>query len=353
VILNKYLDALSIFYLSQRYLKGQWANPDRRAIRRHRSDFYARAWEDAAVQTSSTIELLGNDIFKITNGGKNVVVCQHYTPLVDASIEKLILNKVITNKLLGKINVPIPRYIHLKDLDIHTAKSFMSEIDGPVVVKPALGTAGGDGVVTNITRALDLYKALAWSRAFCRETLIEEQIKGDNYRILFLDGELLDCIIRRPPRVIGDGVSSIRSLIHQENKKRLKFGSQLAQDLIFMDLDVKTTLAAQGFSLNTKPVKGQIIKIKDVINCNRGEDNESPPEGPAESIITLGRKVSETFGVRLVGVDIITNDITVDLRESGGRVIEVNTPPGHYYHHMKNGKGCPVAVRLLQHIFKN
>lgn len=353
VILNGLLNTLTILNLGQRFLRGQWADPDKRAIRRHRSEFYAKAWEGAAAQTGSTIELLGEGIFRITNGGSSFVVYQHYTPLIDAAVERLILNKVIINKFLGKMDVPIPRYIHLKDVNISAAKSFMSEIDGPLVVKPASGTAGGDGVVTNITRARGLYQAIAWSRAFCKETIIEEQIKGDNYRLLFLDGKLLDCIIRRPPTVKGDGVSSIRHLIRQENKKRIKLGSQLAQDLIYMDLDAKSTLAAQGFSLNTKPAKGQIIKVKDVINCNRGEENESPPEGPAESLLSIGRKISETIGVRLFGVDIITNDLTVDLRESGGRVIEINTPPGHYYHHMKKGEGCSVALRLLQQLLKD
>ena len=187
-------------------------------------------------------------------------------------------------------------------------------------------------------------------RTFGNETIIEEQISGHNYRLLFLDGELIDCIIRRPPTITGDGASSIRQLIRQENKKRLNTGYQMAQDLIFMDLDARNTLAAQGLTFNTKPAKGQKIKVKEVINCNRAEENESIENSPAESIILLGRKITQTLGVRLLGIDIISNDLTVDLKESGGRIIEINTPPGHYYHHMKKGKGYSVALRLLQQI---
>lgn len=353
MILHKSLNALSIYYLSLRYLRGQWANPDRRIIKQHRSEFYANAWKDAAYQTGSDIESLDNGIFRISNGDVRFAVYQHYTPLIDPALERLILNKTIINKFLTNMNVPIPRYIRLENPDIPVVRSFMAEINGPVVVKPAFGTAGGDGVVTNITGLGRLYQALAWSRSFCRETIVEEQIRGDNYRLLFLDGELLDCIIRRPPTITGDGVSSIRQLIRQENKKRVKTGFRMAQDLIFMDLDARSTLAAQGFSLNTKPDKGQVIKVKEVINCNRAEENESPENAPAESIIILGRKISQTIGVRLLGIDIITNDLTVDLKESGGRVIEINTPPGHYYHHMKKGKGYPVALRLLQQIIND
>jgi D-alanine-D-alanine ligase-like ATP-grasp enzyme len=350
MVLNKLFDVVAFFHLGQRYLRT--LQRDRNAIKCNRAEYYARVWEDAAAQTGSTIELLGNGIFKITNNGHSVLVFEQYTPFTDFVGYQLVVNKAIIYKLLTKINVPIPRYIHFKKLDVSAAKSFMSEVDCPLVIKPAYGTGAGAGVTTNVTGVRRLYQALAWSRAFCPETVIEEQIKGDNYRLLFLDGELLDCIVRRPPTVIGDGVSSIRRLIRQENKKRIEPGSLLAQSLIYIDLDTKNTLAAQGMNLSTTPVNGQVIKVKDVINCNRAEENESPPQRPAKSLISLGQKISETIGVRLIGIDIITNDLTVDLQESGGRVIEVNTPPGHFYHHLKKGEGYPVGLRILQQIFK-
>ena len=351
MIINKFISALAVFHLGQRYLRT--LNSDRKAIKRNRSEYYANAWKDAALQTGSSIDSLGDGIFKISKNNHSVLVYEQYTPLMDPVAFRLIVNKAIVYKLLAKTNVPIPRYIHLKNIDVTAAKLFLSEIGGPIVVKPAYGTGAGAGVTTNVTGVRRLYQALAWSKAFCPETVLEEQIHGDNYRLLFLDGELLDCIIRRPPTVTGDGVSSIRKLIRQENKKRIEPGAQLAQSLIYMDLDTKYTLAAQGINLNTKPAKGQVIKLKDVINCNRGEENETPKKSPSESLISLGRKMADTIGVRLLGIDIITDNLTEDLRESGGRVIEVNTPPGHYYHHLKKGKGYPVGLKLLQRVFED
>lgn len=350
MLTKKYLDAVSFFNLGLRYLRTK--QTDRKTIKRKRADYYAQAWKDAAAQTGSTIESLGTGIFKITKDGHSVFVHEQYTQLGDSVTDRLILNKAVIFNLLAEIDVPIPRYIHLKDLDISAAKTFMAKMNRPVVVKPVYGTGAGAGVTTNVIGVRRLYQALAWSRAFCPETIVEEQIRGNNYRLLFLDGQLLDCIVRRPPTVTGNGESSIRHLIRQENRKRIKPNVLLAQDLIYMDLDTKNTLAAQGMSLNTVPAKGRVIKVKDVINCNRAEENETPPQAPAASLLSMGRKISETIGVRLVGIDIITDDLSVDLRESGGRVIEVNTPPGHFYHHLRKGEGCPVAVRLLQHAFE-
>jgi cyanophycin synthetase len=335
--------------MGKRYFRAQ--RVDVQAIKKIKAQFYEQMWENAAAQMDSTIEPLGAGIFKITKGTSSLKVYQQFTQLGDSVTDRLIVNKQIIYKILAEIKVPIPRYIHLKDLDTSAAKSFMSQIDRPLVVKPAYGTGAGAGITTNVTGGRRLYQALAWSRAFCPETVIEEQIKGDNYRFLFLDGELLDCIIRHPPTVIGDGASSIRRLIRQENEERIKRGFQLAQDLIFMDLDTKYTLVGQGLNLSMTPNKGQVIKVKDVINANRATDNETPSKYPPEPLIAMCKKIADTIGVRLVGIDIITNDLTRDLRETGGAVIEINTPPGHFYHTLKKGSGYPVALRLLQNIF--
>jgi len=48
VILNGFLNTLTIFNLGLRFLRGQWADPDKRAIKLHRAEFYAQAWEDTA-----------------------------------------------------------------------------------------------------------------------------------------------------------------------------------------------------------------------------------------------------------------------------------------------------------------
>ena len=349
MIANCYIKIFSFVNLGRRYFRRQ--KSDLQAISRKRAKFYARAWEDAAAQTGSSIEALGSGFFRIFNGSNSILVFEQYTQLVDRVTERLIVDKSIANRLLSDMGVPTPKSISLKGSDPTSARSFMSEVGGPVVVKPSSGTGGGDGVTTNITSTKRLLDAIAWSRAFSSEYVLEEQIKGDNYRLLFLDGALLDCIIRRPPSITGDGVSSIRRLILRENEMRLTSEIQLAQSLITMDLDMNNTLAAEGMSLRTIPEKGEVVKVKEVINCNRAEENESPAEHPAPSIIAMGRKISETFGVRLVGIDIITDDLTKDLAETGGIVIEINTPPGHFYHQLKKGKGFPVALHLLEHAF--
>ena len=108
MLLNKFLNIVAFFHLGKRYLRT--LQRDRNAMKSKRSEYYAQVWKDAAVQTGSTIEPLGNGIFKIANGGHSVLVFEQYTPLTDAVGYRLIVNKAIIYKLLAKIDVPMPRY---------------------------------------------------------------------------------------------------------------------------------------------------------------------------------------------------------------------------------------------------
>jgi hypothetical protein len=53
-------------------------------------------------------------------------------------------------------------------------------------------------------------------------------------------------------------------------------------------------------------------------------------------------------GLRLAGVDVLTADPGVPLRQSGGVVLEVNSPPGYFWHYHKRDGACPVALHVLR-----
>ena len=89
--------------------------------------------------------------------------------------------------------------------DVHTEGhrtrgGFLRATDGAdCVVKPATGTGGGAGVATGIRTRWQLARAAAAAAVYSDELLIERQVEGDNYRLLYLDGELLDAYVREAP----------------------------------------------------------------------------------------------------------------------------------------------------------
>jgi cyanophycin synthetase len=201
-------------------------------------------------------------------------------------------------------------------------------------------------VTTGIQTGSQLRKAALNAAAFCPELIIEEQVDGENYRLLFLHDELLDAIHRRPPTVVGDGRRTIRELVEASNKSRLAAGYQVAQVVLAFDADMKRTLRQAGLSLSSIPADGAVVVLKTAINDNQADDNESIADRLAQPVIDSARRAAVATGVRLAGIDIITTALDRSLEDSGGVILEVNTTPGLHFHYHKRGDAARVAVPI-------
>jgi cyanophycin synthetase len=192
-----------------------------------------------------------------------------------------------------------------------------------------------------------LVRAAAAASVCGQDLLIEKQERGDVFRLLYLDGKLLDAVLRKPPAVTADGKSSVRELVRLENENRLNCGAAVAHALVAIDMDMRKTLAKQGLSLSSVPAQGTEVTLKTVNNDNCQKDNFSAVGMLCESIIDDGAAAAAAVGVRLAGIDVITTDPTVPLAESGGVILEVNATPSYHHHYHKQNGVYPVAVNLL------
>lgn len=319
-----------------------------RYLEERRSKFYESVWGEAAASVGVSWSRLNGSLFEIRCGAFPLRVVDNITSLDDPVTLRIAGDKPIVYRLLHERNIPVPKHLLCRSDELAKAWDFMVGLQEPCVVKPARRTGGGAGVTTGITGRWTLAKAMAWAGAFGREIVIEEQIRGENYRLLYFDGELLDAVRRLPPTVVGDGRSSIRQLIAKENRDRIRTGIEASLSLIEIDIELMNTLWKRRYRLRCVPPKGETVQVKHVVNDNRREDNESATERLCPSVIEAGSNASKAIGARLAGVDLITRNPERPLRESGGAIIEVNTTPGFHCHYMKSSGGTPVACMILQ-----
>jgi cyanophycin synthetase len=319
-----------------------------RAADRQRSVFYERIWCEAAAAIEAMIEPLGDGLFEITRDAARVRVCRNLCPVDDALTLSIAGNKPLVHRLLASEGLATPPHAEFTLARIGCAVEFLKCTSGPCVVKPARDTGAGHGVTTGVTDRNSLARAAALAASYGEALLIEQQIPGANYRLLYLDGTLLDAVLRKPPTVIGDGRASVRTLVDLANEVRLAKGASNAQFLLTIDLDMRKTLASHGLALSSIPARGAVVKLKTAVNENRGLDNETATDSISQSIIADGARAAAAVGSRLAGVDVITIDPTIPLAESGGVICEVNTTPGLYYHYHKADGPTPVAVEILE-----
>jgi cyanophycin synthetase len=337
------------YYLFRRGMSGS-TRPDVRRMRELRDAFYLEAWQRAAECVGADFEALSENVAEITRQGRRLRVSGSITSIDDPVSLRLAANKPAVYRLLSEYGIPVPPHAVLDAESARRRNHRLESLPRPLVVKPAADTGAGSGVSANVKSAGQLRHAVAWARAFAPRVLVESQIGGDCYRVLLLDYEVLDVVRRRPPRIIGDGGSTVRDLIRRENRRRLEVGTQRAQVLIRRDPDLVNTLAARGLRLRSCPPKGQAIDLKQVINENSASENECANGELCPEILNTARLAARALGLRLAGVDVICRDPTVPLDRSGGVVLEVNGTPGFHYHYQRSGPSFPVAEHLLRRL---
>jgi D-alanine-D-alanine ligase-like ATP-grasp enzyme len=317
-----------------------------------RKEFYFRMWRDAAARVGAHATLLTDGSVQITKNGRTLRAQENITSLEPAMTLRRAENKPAVRDLLASSCIAVPRCIVIGVDEFDKAVRMLEVSPHPLVVKPAEATSGGAGVTTNVTTVPQLGAAVAWACGFNPRILVEEQLTGDCYRVLVMDGEVLDIVMRQPPTVLGDGVSTISRLIRLENRLRRREGATRAQCLIGYDPDLRNTLTRQGLSLRSRPARGDVVILKQVINDNCIRDNLPANNRLCSAILEAACKAAQLVGVRLAGIDIICGDPTVPLDVSGGAIIEINAAPGLYYHYNRDTlEDTPIADRVLNRAF--
>jgi cyanophycin synthetase len=340
------LKALYVLSLARAYFR--YRDVERRAVNEHLADFYEQTWREAASALGATYRPLGSGFAEVTRGGARARVVDNTCPIDDPVTLAIASDRPLTYKLLAENGLPIPPYAEFAFHQVDRAVAFMESGPRECVVKPSRGTAGGRGVTTGIRRRSHLVRAAAAAADYGGDLLIEEQLEGQNYRLLYLDGVLLDAFVRKPPSVVADGRSTVARLVRRANLDRLRHGSGLSQVLLTVDQDMRRTLEKQGLSFRSVPAAGTVVTLKAVVNENCGSDNTSATHVLCDSIVEDGARAAGALRVRLAGIDVVTRDPSVPLRQSGGAILEVNTTPGFYYHYHKQDGAFPVAVHVLE-----
>ena len=315
-----------------------------------RVQFYQSMWRKAAAETGASIDIDDGGAITMRKNGRCLKARDNETYVDSEAPIHRAGDKILVHNLLRANEIAVPQHVLVGIGEFSRALEFMAAAGGAVVVKPASQTGGGSGVTTNVTTASRLRSAMGLARTFCREILLEQQIAGDSYRVLFMDGRLVDSIIRFSPSVTGDGKSTIAGLLRSENAERVRAGIKRSQVLIGDDDDLRNTVAMQGLGMGSVLEPGRRVTLKQAINQNALQENAPATQLLCPAIIEEARKASELAGLRLAGVDVMTCDASRPLNQTGGAIIEVNAPPNLYYHHL-DGRKDSVATSILRAFF--
>lgn len=102
------------------------------------------------------------------------------------------------------------------------------EIAASWVLKP-VARKGGQGVLVKIEEKNELKKYAAELLKIYPSLIVEEYIRGDDFRFLILDGRLLGAVKRISPTIVGDGRHNVGQLIEFANQNERGRGANTAK----------------------------------------------------------------------------------------------------------------------------
>ena len=319
-----------------------------REVEERWNSYYRWIWEGASRVLGAEVEEMGSGLLTIRKAGRNTVVWQSHVMLDDPVTVRVSLDKSVSARILADAGLPVPEHIQFNDGDLGPALALLRQRGGGWVVKPASGTGGGQGVTCGVRGSDDLLRACVRARRWNRRLLMERQLEGSEYRLLFLDGEVLGVVRRLQPAVVGDGLCSVEELIEAENQRRRRAHGHAGLSTIEVDLDSILALRSAGLSPSSVPAPGRRVHVKTAANSGGPLDTETVRDLLPE-IVHQGSLAVRLLGVRLAGVDIIVKDPSRPLGCGHGAVVEINALPGLHYHYLVSEpeRATPVAVPIL------
>lgn len=322
--------------------------------RKLRRKYYDRFWHEAARNMGA--DFLSNPFgFNEIRKDSWSTYVKDYQMMFDSHLMlELMGNKGFTYRLLTELGAPVIPHVRFQISAQESANRFLQQHQ-KVVVKPASGTGGGRGVTTGITNIHQLKTAVRLAARFDRDLLMEKQVDGHSFRLLFLDGVFIDAIRRDPPVVHGDGKSTISQLIKNENKRRENSEPVRALSPLVIDRDAKNWMISRNMKLSAVPEVDEIVQVKCATNENDSSGNVNVTKYIGDEIVSQCSRLVNQIGVKFAGVDLICHDIAGSFSSENCFVGEINTTPGLHHHYLiaNPEDGNPVAEIALRYLYEN
>lgn len=259
-------------------------------------------------------------------------------------------NKLLTKRILRMHKIDIPKSWLVKTPK-EAREMIIKKNLFPCVLKPIRG-AHGNRVFANIQslKEFDEVLPLVFNKPGEKNVLIEEHIKGKNYRLLVVGNKVSAVMERIPAHVIGDGTGSIRQLIKKFNQNPLvgeKYEKPLCK--IIINGEVKRNLKKQKIKLTYIPKKKEKIFLRQNANISTGGIGKDVTDKISDKMKKVAIQATKAIGIAISGVDIIHEKSSEKFY-----VLELNHCPGIDIHHYPAiGKPRKVADDIIEFLVRN
>ena len=264
-------------------------------------------------------------------------------PFTPKAVGKISGDKNLAYDFCANEGVRVPKTVQVTQLP---GDAYLAELlqDKPVIVKPH-NSSLSRGVTLNITEPQQLLDALEIAMQFSPIALVQEQIEGEELRFTVVDGKAKAALLRQKPRLIGDGVATIKELFERENAERstlkLEYLSypQLPESMLGEVPRGKILAAGEALELSRSTMIRTGASVYNVI----GDVDES--------YVRIVESLAQKMGASFIVVDMMLRDYKAPKTDDNYAFIEFNTAPVlKLFYSCRDGKQYDVVSELADMI---
>lgn len=300
---------------------------------------YAKLIVDEALRRGIHVEITDAEggFFRLSHGGRSIHCRESLSELTSSVAMSICDDKATTHRFVSEAGIVVP-----EQMDAEAGEARMEAFlarHGKLVVKPARGEQGR-GISVGVTTMQALKAAIRQARTVCERVLLEACFEGEDLRLVVIDRKLVAAAVRRPPRIVGDGKSTVRTLIDVQSRRRA--AATGGESRIPIDAETKRCLAEQGLSLDAVLEDGRETVVRKAANLHAGGTIHDVTARVHPKLVEAACRAAEAIDIPVVGIDFMVRD-----PERPDYVfIEANERPG-----LANHEPQPTAERFVDLLF--
>ena len=170
--------------------------------------------------------------------------------------------------------------------------------------------------------------------------LIEQRAKGDDLRLVVIDGKVVAGALRLPAEIVGTGHHTVRELIETQSRRRA--AATGGESRIPLDEVTEATVADAGWSFDDVLPEGQRLRVRRTANLHQGGTIHDVTAEVNPELCRLAVTAAEAIGIPVTGIDLLVPDV----RGDDYVFIEANERPG-----LANHEPQPTATAFIDYLF--
>ncbi|ETY73780.1 bifunctional glutamate--cysteine ligase GshA/glutathione synthetase GshB [Lactiplantibacillus fabifermentans] len=321
-------------------------------------DLSSQLLATAALARGIKVDQVAADtnILRLTHGDRaQLVVDGSGTDLNPQALTTVLQNKVAAKQVLAEHGVQVPA-----SQTYHSANQLIDDYDRYVA-------AGGIALkATDRSHAVVAFRIMPQRALFERVVrqlfeqapaiMAEELIVASSYRFLVLGGKVRAIVERIPANIVGDGRSTVQTLLDNKNHRALRGPAfKYPQSQLKLGTIERYRLDSYHLDLDTVVGRGTQILLREDATFGNGADVLDATEDMHQSYIEAVEKLAAELNLQVAGFDVMIPNLYAELTPEHPEMavyLGVHAAPFLYPHMFPMfGDAQPVASQLLDLLF--